>query len=443
MRAFLRCVALTILMSAGTAQSYAANPNLVEAERLIWQGKAEAAYNILQPYEFELSGDVKFDYLLGLAALESGRPDQATLAFERVLIQDPNFLGARLDLARAWFALNLFDLAREEFETLQGMDPPPAARKTIKTYLDLIETKTSRTKKGTEFGGYLEARVGIDSNVNAAPGNTDIYIPAFGGTITLNSDSVGTSDNYLAMALGVNGLYRNGSGISLTGGIEAIDRKLQRSTAFNTSDLKGYLGFSNELNKFAYSIGLQYSQMYLAGNSYRDTPSLGVDLRWSQDSGNVIFLFGQYILQRHNDAVNQPNDADIGLLGAGYAFTIGDQMKTQYFVSAYGGEDRAVAGRADGHKSLFGLKGGLKHVINSELDANLNLGYQRGVYNSINPLFLLKRRDSITEASVGLVWRVAEPWSIRPSISYFSSDSNIAIYNYNRTNALVAIRYAF
>jgi len=442
MRDLLRCVALIILMAVGVPQAYA-GPNLTEAERLIWKGQAEAAYNILQPYEFELSGDVKFDYLLGLAALESGRPDQATLAFERVLIQEPNYFGARLDLARAWFALNLFDLARGEFETLQGMDPPPAARKTINKYLELIEERTSRTKKGSEFGGYLEARFGIDSNVNAAPDVANVYVPAFGGNITLNSSSLGTSSSYMAMAMGVNGIYRNGSGISLTGGIEAADRKLQRSTAFNTSDLKGYLGFSNELDRFAYSVGFQYSQMYLAGNSYRDTPSLGVDLRWSQDSGNVIFLFGQYIFQRHSDVANRPNDADIGLLGAGYAFAIGDQMKTQCFVSAYGGEDRAVAGRVDGNKTLFGLKGGLRHVINPKLDASVNLGYQHGSYNKTNTLFLVPRRDSFTEASAGLIWKVAEPWSIRPSISYFDSNSNIAIYNYQRSDVMLAVRYAF
>ncbi|MFC1542832.1 tetratricopeptide repeat protein [Pseudomonadota bacterium] len=429
-------------MSAGISQAYA-GPNLTEAERLIWQGKAEAAYNILQPYEFELSGDVKYDYLLGLAALESGRPDQATLAFERVLIQEPNYFGARLDLARAWFALNLFDLAREEFETLQGMDPPPAARKTINKYLELIEERTSRTKEGSEFGGYLEARIGRDSNVNAAPGNTNIYVPAFGGTITLNTSSIGTAANYLAMALGANGIYRNGSGISLTGGIEGVDRKLQTSKAFNTTDLKGYLGFTNELDKFAYSVGLQYSRMYLAGNSYRNTPSLGFDLRWALDSGNVLFLFGQHIRQRHSDVANRPNDADINLMGAGYAFAFGEKMETQSFISGYAGGDRAVAGRVDGNKSIYGLKAGLKHIINPELNANLNLGYQRGAYNTINSLFLVKRRDTITEASAGLIWQVAEPWSIRPSVSHFSSSSNIAIYNYKRTDAMLAVRYAF
>jgi hypothetical protein len=45
-----------------------------------------------------------FDYLLGIAALDSGKPDRATIAFERVLAVNPNFAGARLDLAIYVFA---------------------------------------------------------------------------------------------------------------------------------------------------------------------------------------------------------------------------------------------------------------------------------------------------------------------------------------------------
>ena len=205
----------------------------------------------------------------------------------------------------------------------------------------------------------------------------------------------------------------------------------------------GLLSFSKELNQFSYSVNLQFNRMFLANNSYRNTPSLGFDLRWAEDSGNVRFLFGQHIRQRYTDTINQPNDSNISLLGAGYAFAIGDQTKTQGFVSAYGGGDRAVAERVDGNKRLVGLRGGLKHNINPELDANLNLGYQHGTYDKINPLFLVSRRYNFTEASASLVWQVAKPWSIKPSVSYFRSKSNIEIYTYDRTDASVTVRYAF
>src|ERR1035437_9210718 len=83
---------------------------LTEAEALIQGAKPIEAYALLDPKDFEYSGNSRFDYLLGISALDSGHPDKATLAFERVLAVDPNFAGARLDMARAYFHLG--DLAR-------------------------------------------------------------------------------------------------------------------------------------------------------------------------------------------------------------------------------------------------------------------------------------------------------------------------------------------
>ena len=83
---------------------------LSEAEALLNSGKSDEAYKLLAPMDFEYSGNVRFDYLLGVSALDSGHPDKATLAFERVLAVEPNFAGARLDMARAYFHLG--DLAR-------------------------------------------------------------------------------------------------------------------------------------------------------------------------------------------------------------------------------------------------------------------------------------------------------------------------------------------
>ena len=88
---------------------------LVEAEILIKKGKPSDAYALLEPLEFEHSGDTRFDYLMGIAALDSGIPGRATLALERVLAVDPEHAAARLDLARAYFQLGDLPRAKTEF----------------------------------------------------------------------------------------------------------------------------------------------------------------------------------------------------------------------------------------------------------------------------------------------------------------------------------------
>ena len=111
---------------------------LRDADALIKDGKPADAYALLEPLEFDRAGEVRFDYLLGIAALDSGKPDKATLAFERVLAVDPNFAGARLDMARAYYQLGDMPRAKTEFETVLKLNPPEAARATIQNYLGAI-----------------------------------------------------------------------------------------------------------------------------------------------------------------------------------------------------------------------------------------------------------------------------------------------------------------
>ncbi|NBR30237.1 MAG: hypothetical protein EBT83_17800, partial [Betaproteobacteria bacterium] len=65
-------------------------PELARAEALVRAGKAAEAFAMLEPYEFDHSGNPNFDYWYGVAALESAHPDKATLALERALAVNPD-----------------------------------------------------------------------------------------------------------------------------------------------------------------------------------------------------------------------------------------------------------------------------------------------------------------------------------------------------------------
>ena len=105
------------------------------ANALARQGNAAGAFALLEPLEPQRAGEIDFDYALGTAALDSGKPDRATIALERILAVDPNFAGARLDLGRALFAMGSDDLAKNEFETVLGQNPPAAVKPLIEKYL--------------------------------------------------------------------------------------------------------------------------------------------------------------------------------------------------------------------------------------------------------------------------------------------------------------------
>ena len=109
-----------IILLLWVGQAFADDVDLKKAREFIDGGKSAEAYSMLAPQEELLSGDQDFDYLLALAALDSGQLEKSITIFDRILAVNPKFAGARVDLARAYFALGSLDLARQEFDCLRG-----------------------------------------------------------------------------------------------------------------------------------------------------------------------------------------------------------------------------------------------------------------------------------------------------------------------------------
>lgn len=90
------------------------------AEQALLGKRQVDAYAALAPLQMERAGDVRFDYLLGIAALDSGKPGEAIIALERVLTVDPAHAQARAELARAYFVLGDHAHARREFAAVKS-----------------------------------------------------------------------------------------------------------------------------------------------------------------------------------------------------------------------------------------------------------------------------------------------------------------------------------
>src|SRR5882724_1210156 len=75
------------------------------AKRLLAQKQPKQAYDLLLPQEAARAGDPEFDYLLGVAALDSGELERAVFALERVLAVQPDNHVARAEIARAYYAM--------------------------------------------------------------------------------------------------------------------------------------------------------------------------------------------------------------------------------------------------------------------------------------------------------------------------------------------------
>ena len=109
--------------------------------------------------------------------------DKAIEAFRTILVNRPDLVRVRLELARAFFLKGRDELARRHFEAvLAGGVPPPVAAN-IHRFLAIMQARKRLT-------GYFGLAVAPDSNLNAASESEIIYIDTVFGRLpfTLEGD---------------------------------------------------------------------------------------------------------------------------------------------------------------------------------------------------------------------------------------------------------------
>lgn len=418
-----------------------------QADALVKEGKPAEAYDLLEPMEFERAGEVRYDYLLGIAALDSGKADKATLAFERVLSVDPNFAGARLDMARAYYQLGDLPRAKTEFEIVLKANPPQAARATVEKYLAAIDAQMHA--KDTRIGGYLEATAGHDSNVNTSTSQGQVAIPVLGNLLfTLSSGSVKSEDYYLGWAGGLNVVHPVSETVAVFAGADLRQRSNTVMTQFDTLNMAGNAGGIFTIGKQdSLRVGVLDGQYTLGSVRYYDNTGVNAEWRHVFSPANQMSVFGQQSYYRFVNSARfagmTAQNFDQSVLGGSWLHVMPDGKSTA-FGSLFYGQERDVTGtRPDGAKRFSGLRAGGQMALNDQTDFFGNVGWNYGTYSRTNVLFLTTRRDVLYDATVGLNWHWDKLWSVRPQLVMTHNQSNISIYKYDRTDLSITVHRDF
>ena len=100
--------------------------------------------------------------------------DRAIAAFRLILVNRPELVRVRLELARTFFLKGQDGLARRHFELVLAGGVPPVVAANIRAFMNAMQTRK-------RFTGYFGAAIAPDSNLNAASESEIIYIDtAFG-----------------------------------------------------------------------------------------------------------------------------------------------------------------------------------------------------------------------------------------------------------------------
>lgn len=424
-----------------SAMALAQDTALTRATQLLKQADAQGAYDLLKPLEADRGGDPEFDLVLGVAALDSKRPSEAVFALERVLAVRPNDPVARALIARAYFDLGETRTAKQEFESVRQLAPPPDITATIQRFLDAIARFDAGIE--TRLTGYLEASIGYDTNINSATGGSQVAVPAFGGALfTLPAAGVKTDDNFLSVGGGVNLRHSFRHDLALVAGLDVNRRANETQDQFDSGFWNVFAGlnFTQEAN--SYTVALQGQQFFVDSTRFRDT--YGVTGQWQRAFDDFNSLAAYLQLTRLEYPEQKVRDADRAVAGVGYARALEGDRKPVVFVGAYGGEERERAGGVPhlGHQ-LRGLRFGGQLSWRHDITLFASGSVEQRDYGGLDSLFLVTRKDTQTDFRLGLNYVPVKLWTVTPQIAFTRNKSNIAINNFERTVFFATLRRDF
>lgn len=433
--------ALALLVGLLVWLGAAADDALTRAKALLEADEPGAAYGLLLPLQSTRAGDPDYDYLLGLAALDSGRPSAAIFAFERVLSVQPDHKLARAELARAFFSVGEREAARRELETVRRMGIPPGADEAISKYLEALE-RPARTP-GSHFGGYVEAALGHDSNVNAATSDSQIAVPVFGGALLqLAPGAIRRSAAFtrLSAAAGANvALSRDTTGFAT---LEGSYRWNDSAREFDQGQVGAGIGVTTFWQKNIFTVGLQGDELRLHAGARRNAYGGITQWRYNYDARTQATLYGQYAELRYPG--QNFRNADRYVAGAGVARALRSARQPVGFASVYGGTEQAkMADVSSVGNRLTGFRFGGEATVARRTRAVASIGVERRRYRGDDPFFLLARRDTQLDGSLTLEWSPWRDWRIIPGLQYTRSDSNIVIHDFQRVVVSVAAKQSF
>jgi outer membrane protein len=432
---------LSIVLRAGVCLAQALdNPVLGQADALVRAGKAEEAWQLLGPLERQFAGQPDFDYLLGVAALESGRPNRATFIFERVVTVNPGHLAARLEMARAYFALRDFERAEREFNFILNSVPPTQIRSLSQLYLARMR-EVVQPGGGAGWSGYAEAILGRDSNVSAASAQSSVFVPGLGAEFVPDPMFQRRADDFRALGAGLEYAHAPRANLGIAAGADVRQRWYSGADAFDSraADVQATVVHRlDDRDDIRYSARYNYYQ--LDNSPYRETRSLGA--QWSRrPSLRTRFALGaEGHGIRYQTEDTKTSSSDLLAASAGVTHVLQPATLTTVSGTLYFGRDKAVAGRVDGDRRLLGASLGLQRQLLERVEGYLRFSRLDSAYRTENAAFGVVRRDRQLDAALGLDWELARGWLLRPQVLRISQRSSVPLSEYDRTETSLTLR---
>lgn len=407
---------------------------------LVTQNRFEEAYALSRQMLQEYEGDPEFDFLYGLAALETNRPSEAVFAFERIIYLYPDQQRVKLELARAFFMSNNLAASRQLFDEVLATNPSDNVRTNVEAFIERIDER-ERSIAGT-FTWYVNSNVGSDSNINSATELGVISTPI--GDVELSANGQSIDDSFMDLGTGLNYVKPLSKTSAVTFGANYNLHNNIDTDSFDLGVLAADVNYAHIIDSVRLSYGARAQRVDLDGEEFQHSVSGIATLQRTAGEGWTQGLTGAYTQVRYNDEIN-PNaalrDVDQWLLSGVLGKTSG---RFNHTFSVYFGDESPVDSTGkDNAQTFYGVAFAEQvQVLPNHIPYfRISLHYSE---NEAPHVFFGKvREDDTFSTSLGWIWRALENMNVTTDVTWTENDSNLDLFGYDRLKVQTGLRYQF
>ena len=428
-----RSIVLAGYLSFASSQLMAAELDVVleQAKQHLRAENAQAAYELLLSHETEFTGQASFDYLLGVAALDSGNGGEAIFSLQRLVISKPKFAGARMELARAYFDVGNNELARTEFERVMQENPPQNVQQAVDQYMSAINARARSYRASSQW--YLDIGGGYDDNPAAATADDQFL------SFILNSKNVEQSSSFVELAIG--GMYSRPvtreSQLMFTGRLSHRNNPSAHYVDPTSAELGASFVWDSGPN--AASVGVTAMTFRLDGEDNRDDFGVAATYsrRFSEDW--AFDVYGRTGRADYTDEL-EVQDVDQQMLGIGFTRS-GERSSISAGFFATEDDARQTTSPFSSQGKGFRVNGtwirpgGRSFTLEAlALETDFD-----------DPFFGLEREEDLYSITLSHSWQrlPIAGWLLTARIGYSEKDSTISLYDFDRLEAGILIRKVF
>jgi len=369
--------------------------------------------------------DADLNFKFGISAYEIGNYDMALAAFERVEILEPTNLRNKLEKARTYFMLKMYEDAELGFkEVLANPLLPQNVRKNIELYLARVikEQKKSFT--------YITLNLNTlyDSNVNSAPMDDTYNIG-----ITEYATAEEKSDGAFELSAGIVNIYDIGeaNGFALKNRVSLYTKRHFSEDDYDINYFSYVPSLLYKFTKYTFETAVGADVMTLGDKNYLQTLSFMPRFEYEHTNTLRSSFHFRYQLKDFKQSAQKDLDANHYELSYGLQSILSPRSYVQANITALQ-EKKRHGSRIDVDYDEYRLDAAYGKQFTPTYGAEIYAQIRKRQYDEHSALFNSTRDDIGKSIGAGLSIKLVETLLLKLGARYDRVDSNQDVFSYDK-----------